>query len=86
MFWTVMTLLAHLDSTYATLSADDLEFNHMHILNKKNIMRATERKVYFEVVEQHVHEYVYKYWRNAYTRMKVYKISNTRGTGLFGDA
>ena len=47
-----------------------------NILNKKNIMRATERKVYFEVVEQHVHEYVYKYWRNAYTRMKVYKISN----------
>ena len=57
-----------------------------NILNKKNIMRATERKVYFEVVEQHVHEYVYKYWRNAYTRMKVYKISNTRGAGLFGDA
>ena len=27
-----------------------------NILNNENIMRATERKVYFEVVEQHVHE------------------------------
>jgi hypothetical protein len=26
-----MTLLAHLDSTYATLSADDLEFNRMRL-------------------------------------------------------
>ena len=29
-----------------------------NILNNENIMRATERKVYFEVVEQHVHKYV----------------------------
>jgi len=28
---TVVSLLSHLEITYATLSADDLEFNHMHL-------------------------------------------------------